>query len=352
MTDTAQVLNAGQAVDITKYLNEGDLPEWKSMTESVKAPFTVDGKVYGVGYAGYTMGLVINTKLFKQANLDPTTPITTWQQVATDAKAISALGNNVVGYEDYSAGNTGGWHFAAELYSRGGKMVSDDGKTATFNSPQGVAVLQSLHDMRFGDNSMGTKQLLQWGDLLGNAGAGKVGMFIGAPDTVTAIATQFKGDATAWAMDPMPGDNAPAVGTLGGGSGYIFKPGDTPAQIKAGLKWLAFEDLTPGQGQFNYVTQKSEGIQVGIPEPEPFVQGSDLQIQNDKLKTASATLPVTEFANYVKNPVPIVVEPPDAQAIYAQLDKAMSAVLTQPNANIQQLLATATKSVNSILAAG
>ncbi len=34
------------------------------------------------------------------------------------------LGPGVAGYEDYSAGNTGGWHFTAELYSRGGADVS------------------------------------------------------------------------------------------------------------------------------------------------------------------------------------------------------------------------------------
>ena len=125
-----------------------------------KKAFTDGGKVYAVPFYSYTMGLVFNKTLFTKAGLDPTKPPTTWQDVAADAKAIAGLGNGVVGYEDYSAGNTGGWHFTAELYSRGGTDVSADGKTANVDTPEGQAVLQNLHDMRFNDNSMGTKQLL------------------------------------------------------------------------------------------------------------------------------------------------------------------------------------------------
>ena len=43
-------------------------------------------------------------------------------------------------------------------------------------------------------------------------------------------------------------------------------------------------------------------------------------------------------------------EPADAQAVYKTLDPVMLAVLTNPNANISQLLATATTQVNQILA--
>ena len=106
-------------------------------------------------------------------------------------------------------------------------IVSNDGKTATVNTPEAKAVLKNLQAMRFTDNSMGTKQLQTWPDLLTNAGAGKVGMYIGAPDTITAIVTSFKGKYADWAIGPMPGDGGAAKGTLGGGSGYFFKKGLT-----------------------------------------------------------------------------------------------------------------------------
>jgi len=353
MTDLNQVLDADGAEDITQYITKDTVPGWDSISDNIKNPFIENGHVYGIGYAGYTMGLVYNKTLFAQAGLDPTKPPTTWQDVATAAQKIAALGNGVVGYEDYSAGNTGGWHFTAELYSRGGADVSTDGKSATVNSPEAQAVLGNLHDMRFNGNSMGVKQLLGWPDLLTNAGAGKVGMFIGAPDTITAIVTQFKGQYSDWMMGPMPGDGGPAKGTLGGGSGYFFKKGASADQIKAGLKWITFEDLTPGQGQFNYALQKASGLPVGLPEPEIWKPGTAEAQKDNDLKKANTNLDLDAFANYVANPVPVVTEPANAQAIYAILDGVMSATLTDPNANITKLLNDANNKIqNTVINAG
>jgi ABC-type glycerol-3-phosphate transport system substrate-binding protein len=350
MTDLNQVLDAGQAGNITSYVNSSTVPYWDSVLPGVKAAYTDSGKLYAVPYNAYTMGLVINKNLFKQAGLDPAKPPTSWQEVTADARKIAALGNGIAGYSEYSAGNTGGWHFTASLYSRGGKMVSDDGKSASFNNDVGQAVLKNLHDMRFVDNSVGEKQLLQWPDLLTNAAAGKVGMYIGAADSITAIVNTFHGNFGDWAMAPMPGDNGPAKATLGGGSGYFFKKGLTPAQIKAGVAWVNYEELTPGQGQFNYTAQKAMGLPVGLPQPQIWVPGSDAQKKDDELKKTNSNLDLADYAPFVNNPVSIRVEPPQAQAIYAVLDSCMSAVLTQPDANIPELLKTAESKVNTLLA--
>jgi ABC-type glycerol-3-phosphate transport system substrate-binding protein len=350
MTDLNQVLDQDAAMDITSYITKDTVPNWDSVLPAIKSPFQDSGKTYGIGYAGYTMGLVYNKKLFAQASISA--PPASWQDVAADAKKIAGLGNGIAGYSDYSAGNTGGWHFTAEMYSRGGRDVSGDGKTATVNTPEGQAVLANLKGMRFTDNSMGAKQLLTWPDLLTNAGAGKVGMYIGAPDTITAIVTQFKGSYSDWAMAPMPGDNGPAKGTLGGGSGYFFKKGLSADQVKAGLEWISYEFLTPGQGQFDYVSQKALGLPVGLPEPMIWTPGSDQQKKDQDLKQANTTLNLADYSAFENNPVQTVTEPPNAQAIYAILDGAMSAVLTQPNADPAVLLNDANTKIQSVITSG
>jgi ABC-type glycerol-3-phosphate transport system substrate-binding protein len=204
--------------------------------------------------------------------------------------------------------------------------------------------------MRYSDNSMGTRQLLGWPDLLTNAAAGKVGMFIGAPDATTAIVTQFKGNYQDWAMAPMPGQDGAAKGTLGGGEGYFFKKGLTADQVKAGLKWIAYEKLTPGKGQFDYARAKPQNQPVGLPEPQLFANGSAAGQQDANLKKASANLPVENFQLFESAPVTIKGEPKNAQAIYAVLDGAMSGVLTKPDANVDDLLKTADTKVNQLLA--
>jgi multiple sugar transport system substrate-binding protein len=349
MTDLQQVLDSGQAMDITSYVTKDTIPTWDSVDPALKQVFADSGKVYAIPTKNYSMGLLYNKYLFQKAGLDVNTPPKTWADVRAAAKKIAALGGGVAGYSDYSAANTGGWHFTAELYSQGGQMVTEDGRKADFNNPMGKQVLQNLKDMRYGDNSMGARQLLQWPDLLTSAGAGKVGMFIGAPDATTAIVTQFKGKYQDWAMGPMPGQDGPAKATLGGGEGYFFKKGLSADQVKAGLKWLAFEKLTVGKGQFDYAAQKPQNVPVGIPEPLLFTPGSAPQKQELELRKANENLPTENFARFEANPVPIKIEPPKAQSIYAVLDGAMSSVLTKSNADIDALLKTADTKTNQVL---
>jgi multiple sugar transport system substrate-binding protein len=352
MTDVQQVLDSGQAMDISQYATKDNIPTWDDIDPAAKAIFADGGKTYGIPTKNYSMGLLYNKTLFQKAGLDVNNPPKTWADVRTDAKKIAAAAPGVAGYADYSAGNTGGWHFTAELYSQGGEMLTADNKKADFNNAMGTQVLQNLKDMRYTDNSMGSRQLLQWGDLLTNAAAGKVGMFIGAPDATTAIVTQFKGQYQDWAMGAMPGQDGPAKGTLGGGEGYFFKKGLTPDQIKAGLKWLAFEKLTPGKGQFDYARAKPQNQPVGLPEPQMFTGSSPSGTTELAQRKANANLPADNFAAFIANPVPVKVEPKNAQAIYAVLDGAMSAVLTKPNASIPSLLSTAETKVNQTIASG
>ncbi|WP_229069602.1 ABC transporter substrate-binding protein [Actinoplanes sp. DH11] len=352
MTDVQQVLDAGQAMDITEYATKENIPTWDSVDPALKEVFTDGGKLYAVPVKNYSMGLVYNKVLFQKAGLDVDNPPKTWAEVRAAAKKISALGGGVAGYSEYSAGNTGGWHFTSLLYSQGGQVLSEDGKKAAFNDAAGKQVLQNLKDMRYGDNSMGSRQLLQWGDLLTNAGAGKVGMFIGAPDATQAIVSQFQGKFQDWAMAPLPGQDGPAKATLGGGEGYFFKKDLTPEQVKAGLKWIAYQKLTPGKGQFDYERAKPQNYPVGLPQPLLFANGSEAQKQEFDLRKANANLDTANFALFETNPVPIKGEPRNAQAIYAVLDSAMSGVLTDPDANIDALLKTAEEKVNQLLAAG
>jgi ABC-type glycerol-3-phosphate transport system substrate-binding protein len=281
--------------------------------------------------------------------LDPNQPPTTWAAVAKDAKAIAALGNGIYGYGDYSAGNNGGWHFSSELDAMGGQMISPDGTTAAFNSAPGKAVLAALHQMRFVDHSMRPTQQLAWGALQKQMAAGQLGMYIAAPDDIyNVIVPQDAGHINDYGMGPLPSTSGTPAGSLSGGNDYMFAKRDTPAQIQAGIKWLNFEDLTPGVGQFNYVRQKTDGFPVGFPEPQLFTGAT--QQKNRKFLNASATINTAYYSTFTAANETGMGEPRDAQAVYKTLDPVMLSVLTNPNANIGNLLSTAASQVNQILA--
>nr|MDT0524566.1 extracellular solute-binding protein [Streptomyces sp. DSM 41633] len=163
-TDTERVVSINQAADITEYVK--DLKAYKDIAQPLRDAYTVDGKIYGVPRTNYSMGLLYSKALFTKAGLDPARPPATWPEVQAAAKKIAALGDGTVGFAEYSAQNQGGWHFTAHIYSQGGSVVSEDGKKATVDTPEGKAVLQNLKDMRWRDNSMGSKQLLIINDTL------------------------------------------------------------------------------------------------------------------------------------------------------------------------------------------
>ena len=77
--------------------------------------------------------------------------------------------------------------------------------TANFDNANGMAILQALHTLRFTDNAMSATQGLAWGTLQQQFAAGKLGMYIGAPDDIyNVIVPTDKGNLTtsAWARCP------------------------------------------------------------------------------------------------------------------------------------------------------
>ncbi|MEU1007724.1 extracellular solute-binding protein [Streptomyces sp. NPDC005890] len=344
-TDARHVVDIRQAADLTPYLKE--LKSYGSIQKQLRDIYTVDGKVYGIPRTGYSMGLIYNRALFRKAGLDPDKPPATWDEVRAAAKRIAALGDGTVGYADYSAQNQGGWHFTAELYSQGGDVVSADGTKATIDTPEGRAVLRTLHDMRWTDDSMGSKQLLVINDVQQMMGSGKLGMYLAAPDNIPILVKEKGGSYQDLALAPMPGGK----GTLIGGDGYMVGKKATPAQIRAALKWLDHMFLTPGKGFLgDYARARKNDAPVGLPEPRLFTGAADATDQ--RIKKANANVPVRNYQAFLdgNHKLRLKIEPPRAQQIYSVLDATVSAVLTRKDADIDQLLTDASGKIDSILA--
>jgi ABC-type glycerol-3-phosphate transport system substrate-binding protein len=349
-TDLPQVLLSGQAADITQYVNSTTVPNLASIVPGAMSDVTAGKTIYGLPTSNYTQGLIYNRKLFSQAGLNPNDPPTTWAQVEKDATAIAKLGNGVEGWGDYSAGNNGGWHFTSYMDALGGTVVNPATAppSASFDNANGLAVLEALHTLRFTDNAMSKTQGLAWGTLQEQFAQNKLGMYIGAPDDVyNVIVPTDKGTLSDIGMGPLPSVNGKPAGSLSGGNDFIFAKNDTPAQIEAGIKWINFEDYTPGVGQFNYTRQKTDGFPVGFPEPTLFTGAIESQI--NQLRSASSTINISYYQPYIDASEASDGEPLDAQAVYRSLDPTMLAVLTEANANIPALLKQAATNVNGVL---
>jgi multiple sugar transport system substrate-binding protein len=352
LTDPANLIARRQAADISDYV--ADVPHYDELQPALKDIFTRDGKVYGLPTANYSMGLLYNRKLFTQAGLDPNSPPKTWAEVREAAKKITALGNNTVGFAEYSKNNQGGWHFTTWMYSMGGDIAKQDGDkwVADFNNAKGKEVAQTLHDMRWTDNTMGDKQLLVIEDVQRMMGAGQLGMYIAAPDNVPVLVNQFKGAYADYGLAPLPGGN----GTLIGGEGYMVNPKASPEKIKAGLEWISWKYLNPDRMESDIKRYSEQGQAIGLPVSPP-AGSADIwtggpRDQQTTLLAKYATMPVENYQSYVDGMPELdkKIEPPNAQQVYAALDNVMQGVLTNKDADIDQLLSDAEGKVNSALA--
>ncbi|MFI9228306.1 ABC transporter substrate-binding protein [Streptomyces rimosus] len=350
-TDTRGLIGRNQAADITDHLK--GMPHRGDVQDALMKVFQdAKGRQYGLPTANYSMGLLYNRTLFNKAGLDPDKPPRTWAEARAAAKRIAGLGDNTVGYADFSKNNQGGWHFTAELYSRGGRIATErDGKwKAAFNSAAGKATLRDLHAMRWQDGSMGSKQLLQAEDVQRMIGSGKLGMYVSAADNITVIAKQFGGAYRDYGLAPIPD----ARSTLIGGEGYMINPKASPEKIRAGIKWLQWKYLNPDLVEQNIRDNIDSKLPVGLPmPPTPDIWKGAVRERVEQAKRKYANVPVANYQPFMDAAprVPGVVEPPEAQQVYAVLDTVMQAVLTREDADIDALLAAAEKKVDQIYSA-
>lgn len=113
---------------------------------------TFDGKIYTLPYQGNSMSLFINNKLFAAAGLDPKKDAPkTWKDVmALGPKLRKVEGKRTVqkAFEfPYSSSRWQLQDMQPLTEQFGGKLLSDDGKTAYLNSPEAVKALTLWRDV-------------------------------------------------------------------------------------------------------------------------------------------------------------------------------------------------------------
>ena len=350
-TEPQGLIARKQVADLTDALKQTKLIDQLNPTV-LKVAQDSSGHTYAVPTAAYSVGLVYNRDLFTRAGLDPDKPPTTWDEVRADAKQITQK-TGVPGYAQLTAKGQGGWMFTTQTYAFGGTVENGAGTKVTFNGTPSRDALQALHDMRWTDRSMPTTALYDLDSMAQAFAAGKVGMFMSAPD-------QYRTSVVTNAMDPkkfgvggLPqsgGDH----GTLSGGSVQVVSPKATKQQQVAALKWIQFYYLGKYQSQGAAVDAAKAAVAskqpVGVPGLP--VVSDEKQAQYDTWIKPYVNVPVDNFAAYVATTKTqkIIPEPASkAQEVYAALDPVVQAVLTDQHADISALLSKAATTVQAKL---
>lgn len=139
---------------IPKFVKSGALASIDDIKPGLKDQFVeafwdagvVGGKPYGIPFYGSVPGVFINTKIFKDAGLDPNKPPADWKQVVEYSRIIkekTGIAGNMQTIDNFAdSGNP-----IDILARRGVKILNADGTKAAFNSPEGEKVLAEFADM-------------------------------------------------------------------------------------------------------------------------------------------------------------------------------------------------------------
>lgn len=219
----------GDAFQSLNYFIDRD-PEFAANMDDFFEAFitaqTFNGQLYGLPLNPSTPLLYVNRDLLKQAGLDPNKRPKTWYDVYDASKAIAALGEGYYGLRF----STSDWILEQYLWSWGGEIISEDGRTMLIYSTANVEALKFLQRAI-------AEKVWVW---VASGGSdldlsGKIGFTTRSTGSIGYLQANADWDVGAFQMPEQGGSKVP----IGGANVYMFK--SRPAKEKqAGWEFLKY----------------------------------------------------------------------------------------------------------------
>ena len=234
---------------------------------------------------------------------------------------------------------------------------SGTGAKATLSNPLTVQALNMLKKMRWTDNSMGSNFDLGWSDINQQFAAGNIGMYISGSDVYTNLVQASNIDPSIYGLAPIPLSKSKNAGVLGGGTLVAAKPTANAAQKAAAVKWIDFFYERPlvekQQAIRNAKTLVASKQPVGVPAL-PIFNKAQYDLANTWIKPY-VNVPQNQmkpFNTGIFNQTLIPEPAASTQSVYHSLDAPVEAILTDKNANVQQLLDQANSAAQALISQG
>jgi multiple sugar transport system substrate-binding protein len=284
---------SGKTLDITDQVTQADV-KWDEFPKAAQLTASPGGKTIGFPAVVGNLSLFYNPDLFDKAGLDYPTPDWTWDDYRAAAKTCTDPAAKVYGTSyPVSGSEDTTWRFWPLLWQNGGAVLSDDEKSAAFDSDAGVKALEFLRAMAVDDKSVYLDQTDEkYGTLFKD---GQTCMMISGPwqlyDLVTA--------GSSYAVQVLPGTDGDHQ-TVSGQDLWVLLDHDDANRAHWSYefaKWLttAGIDEQVNLAQGNLPLRSSAA---GTPGFEAFVTeypGADVAFAN----MANATTPRPTVKGYV-----------------------------------------------------
>ena len=360
-TEPQKLIAGGFVKDITA---EVRALGWDSkMNASIKDLLSKDGRLYGVPRDAYSLGLMLNVELFREAGLVDRNGIPlypkTWDELAKTAQTIKQKTGSA-GLCLLAKDNAGGWHFSNIAWNFGAVFeVQRDGKWyARINTPEVAAAMQYVKDLKWQYDVLTDDPTNEdWASGFQAIGTGKAAMYIAAQDAVNQPTMVNGLPVRDLALVPIPAGPGGQF-SLMGGTPYMFASNASSAEVTAALRYLEVMGRAPVVTEETIAGLRADARmrkENGVPIISSFPAWTDpayLKAQkdaNNEFKNVDDRLYDDYFQMVSKSASLKTEEPVLAQDLYAELTKAMQAVLTDRNANVQALLDTAQRNFQRLL---
>jgi multiple sugar transport system substrate-binding protein len=226
----------GITENISSYINS--LSFKSALNPAMMGLASYNGNYYGLPYINGSSVMMYNKGLFQKAGLNPNDPPTTWAQILTDAKKITALGNGDYGYT--IPGACGGclvytvWPL---IWASGGQVFSAFGpnQTTTYAQyPQVAAALNFYHQL-WAAGTVASRDRSETGATWGAAFmAGKTGILLGTPVDIPVAAK----NGVSVGVAAIPGENGGYSTFVGGDELGIISGSKYQAADEEFMSWM------------------------------------------------------------------------------------------------------------------
>jgi multiple sugar transport system substrate-binding protein len=321
-----------QVVDLTQVVKRPGV-NWNDFYVGERDVATVNGKVIGIPALVDNLAVVYNKTLFAQAHLPVPTANWTWDQFVADAKKLTVPGSKQFGTAYVTPGTEDTvWHWEALLWEAGGSLLTAGNKKAAFDSPAGLASLNTLRTMAVSDKSMYLDPTDSAYANLFNSG--KIGMLVTGPWDLSGFPNVHYGVQV---MPAYPGTSGGHQTISGPDNWVIFNNGSS--QVSAAEKFLLWI-TAPAQVKYWSLHTGDLPTRASVGNAAGFNQQMD-----STLPDVSAF--VANLAN-VKQARPQIPTYPKISQVLGNMIVSVLLGKTQP----QAALSSAAQQVNQILGAG
>ncbi len=353
-TEIKPNIRSGYAVDITDVVKKNGYD--KALNPAlVELCSDENGRIYGLPTDAYYMGLFINKKMFKEAglvNADGSIMIPrTYEDVAKFSQTIKEK-TGKAGFIMPSTNNIGGWHFINIAWAFGveefSKEREDGTREACFNTQEAIDALQYVKDLKWKYNALLDQAAIGYDDLDKYFGTYQAAMFLATPPRDAMFTKQGMAIEDLMVVKIPEGPKGRFSQT--GGSLWMFSEGTTPEQVDAGIKWLKFSaGYAPEIADTEIARMKESNAQTikngGTVADRPYMElwiSEENRAAEKEARAEYVNLDPADYEDYRDlEGVTIKPEPYAAQQLYAVLDKVIQEVITNENANVADLIASA-----------